>query len=139
MNIQKRCQFCGSIISRNAQKCPRCKEWLIREECEIHQGNGKIISIIAWTLSTLIALIMIGLSDPNNPNDVTGIFAIFFFFIFGISFEIYFLPTRIALNKNHTQLFLVIALNLLLGCTAIGWLVALVVASIQRNGRNSFY
>lgn len=139
MSFQRRCQFCGSIISKNARKCPRCKEWLIREEHENYGGNGKIISILAWAFSALIALVIIGASDTNNPNDVGMTVAGVLFFVIGISIEIYFLPTRIALNKNHTQLFLVIVLNVLLGCTVIGWIIALTVASMQRNGRNSFY
>lgn len=125
----KRCQFCGCIIPETAERCPKCGEWLVREENSRHKkGNGYIVSIIAWVIGFLIFL---GLSAEGcNDGIIWGV-------VVGLIIETYLLPTRIALEKKHTQLFLVIAINVLLGYTLIGWLVALAIASMQRSGRNS--
>lgn len=129
----KRCQFCGCIIPETAERCPNCGEWLVREENGRHEkGNGYIISIIAWVIGLLICL---GIVESGSEQDIGA--GIIMGIVFSIVIEVYLLPTRIALDKRHTQLFLVTAVNVLLGYTLIGWLVALAIASMQRSGRNS--
>ena len=56
------------------------------------------------------------------------LFAIFFFPIFGSGFLFYFLPSIIAAAKSKRDLVSIFVLNLLLGWTAIGWVIALVWA-----------
>jgi Superinfection immunity protein/Uncharacterised protein family UPF0547 len=41
---------------------------------------------------------------------------------------IYFLPTIIAMNRGHRQTGMVVIINLFLGWTLIGWVVALAIA-----------
>jgi Superinfection immunity protein len=52
----------------------------------------------------------------------------FFFFpgFFGFGFVLYFLPSIMALARSKQNLLAIFLLNLLLGWTAIGWVVALV-------------
>ena len=38
----------------------------------------------------------------------------------------YFLPTLVATHRNHHQYLAIFALNLLLGWTGVGWIVALI-------------
>lgn len=56
------------------------------------------------------------------------LFAIFFFPIFGFGFLFYFLPSIIAAARSMRDLVSIFVLNLLLGWTAIGWVIALVWA-----------
>jgi len=56
------------------------------------------------------------------------LFAIFFFPIFGFGFLFYFLPSIIAAARSKRDLVSIFVLNLLLGWTAIGWVIALVWA-----------
>jgi len=56
------------------------------------------------------------------------LFAILFFPIFGFGFLGYFLPSIIAAARSKRDLVSIFVLNLLLGWTAIGWVVALVWA-----------
>ncbi|HWY54728.1 MAG TPA: superinfection immunity protein [Terriglobales bacterium] len=56
------------------------------------------------------------------------LFAIFLFPIFGFGFLFYFLPSIIAAARSKRDLVSILVLNLLLGWTAIGWVVALVWA-----------
>ena len=60
---------------------------------------------------------------------------LFSFFIF----TIYFLPFLIALIRNHTDSTAIFVLNLFLGWTFFGWVVALVwaVKKFDSNPKNS--
>ncbi|HTM40494.1 MAG TPA: superinfection immunity protein [Terriglobales bacterium] len=48
---------------------------------------------------------------------------------FGFGFVIYFLPTIVALVRHKRNVVSILLLNLFLGWTLIGWIVALVWAS----------
>jgi hypothetical protein len=52
----------------------------------------------------------------------------FFFPIFGFGFLFYFLPTIIAMARSKRDSMSIFLLNLLLGWSVIGWVVALVWA-----------
>jgi len=52
----------------------------------------------------------------------------FFFPFFGLSFVMYFLPSILAFARNKRDTAAILLLNLFLGWTMIGWVVALVWA-----------
>ena len=54
---------------------------------------------------------------------------IFFFPFFGFGTVMYFLPSIIAFARNKRDLLVIFLLNLSLGITVIGWVVALVWAA----------
>jgi hypothetical protein len=54
----------------------------------------------------------------------------FFFFPFlGLPFLLYFLPSIVALARSKRDLLAIVLLNLFLGWSVIGWIVALVWAA----------
>jgi hypothetical protein len=53
---------------------------------------------------------------------------IFFFPFFGFGFVMYFIPSIVALARNKRDTFLIFLLNLFLGWSIIGWVIALVWA-----------
>ena len=55
--------------------------------------------------------------------------ALIFFHFFGLGFLFYFLPTIIGVARSKRDLLSIFLLNLFLGWTLIGWVVALVWAS----------
>ena len=57
------------------------------------------------------------------------LFAFFFFHFFAFWFVMYFLPSIIALVKSKRDTLAIFLLNLLLGWSVIGWVVALVWAA----------
>ena len=57
--------------------------------------------------------------------------AIFFLPIFGFGFVLYFLPAIIAFARSKRDTVSILVLNLLLGWTMIGWVIALVWALKQ--------
>ncbi|HXZ31784.1 MAG TPA: superinfection immunity protein [Terriglobales bacterium] len=59
------------------------------------------------------------------------LFALFFLPIFGFGFVIYFLPTIVAVARSKRDTMSIFVLNLFLGWTAIGWVIALVWALKQ--------
>jgi predicted membrane protein len=80
--------------------------------------SGMIIIIVA-----LVAVIAFGLID--NINQIVGL---------GLSLIgllIYFLPTVVALANKKRNSLAIFVLNLLLGWTLVGWVVALVWAFIR--------
>ena len=50
---------------------------------------------------------------------------------------VYFLPTIVASNRKHRQATAIGALNLLLGWTILGWVVALVWALMSQESANA--
>jgi hypothetical protein len=56
-------------------------------------------------------------------------FALFFFHFLGAWFVMYFLPTIIALVRSKRDSLAIFLLNLFLGWSVIGWVVALVWAA----------
>jgi hypothetical protein len=56
------------------------------------------------------------------------LFALFFFHFFGFWFVMYFLPAIIAFAKGKRDSLAIFLLNLFLGWSVIGWVVALVWA-----------
>jgi hypothetical protein len=59
------------------------------------------------------------------------LFAFFFLPIFGFGFVLYFLPAIVAFARSKRDAVSILVLNLLLGWTAIGWVIALVWALRQ--------
>jgi len=56
------------------------------------------------------------------------ILSVFFLPFFGLGFVFYFLPTILAFARNKRDTAAILLLNLFLGWTMIGWVVALVWA-----------
>jgi hypothetical protein len=56
------------------------------------------------------------------------ILSVFFLPFFGFGFLMYFLPTILAFARNKRDTAAILLLNLFLGWTMIGWVVALVWA-----------
>jgi ABC-type transport system involved in cytochrome c biogenesis permease component len=54
----------------------------------------------------------------------------------GVGIALYFLPTIIAFFRGHLSAWAIFALNLLLGWTALGWIVA-IVWSLTGNTRKN--
>ena len=60
-----------------------------------------------------------------------NLLAFFPFPIFGFGFVLYFLPAIVAFARSKRDAGAILVLNLLLGWTAIGWVIALVWALRQ--------
>lgn len=66
----------------------------------------------------------------HAPNDLaTGYLVIFLFF--------YFMPTLVAVCRRHHNSGAIFLLNLLLGWTMLGWLIALIWSATATQGRLS--
>ncbi|MBZ5678541.1 MAG: superinfection immunity protein [Acidobacteriia bacterium] len=55
--------------------------------------------------------------------------SVFFFPFFGFGFLMYFLPSLIAFARNKRDTMAIFLLNLFLGWSVIGWVIALVWAA----------
>jgi hypothetical protein len=62
---------------------------------------------------------------------MTHLFPGFFLSFVGFWFVMYFLPSIIAIARNKRDVTAILLLNLFLGWTMIGWVVALVWAVMQ--------
>jgi hypothetical protein len=61
------------------------------------------------------------------------VFALFFFHFFGAWLFMYFLPTIVAIVRSKRDTLAIFLLNLFLGITVIGWIVALIWAAKHDN------
>jgi hypothetical protein len=57
----------------------------------------------------------------------------FLFLVFAVPTMLYFLPTLVALSRQARGSAGIVGLNLLLGWTVVGWVVALVLACSQET------
>lgn len=60
-------------------------------------------------------------------------YALFFFHFFAAWLAMYFLPTIIAIARSKRDTLAIFLLNLFLGITVIGWIVALIWAAKHDN------
>lgn len=120
----KKCPYCGSDIPVNVKKCKHCGEWLAIQEKDKPKASlhlGIIIEILIGILSIPIGL------------HISADWAICFIIVAYIGLNLYFLPTLIADGKRTQYTLAIFALNLLLGLTVIGWIVALIWALALPN------
>jgi hypothetical protein len=88
---------------------------------------------VLWFVMVLLGILLMAgcwappIGMPHMPNWMWSPFG----FIGGlIGLAIYFLPTIIAVVRKKSNLLLIVLLNILLGWTVVGWVVALVLALV---------
>ena len=133
----KKCPFCYNKIPKQAIKCSYCGEWLTEENkfssCGIGFRNPVVI-----TLSILVLICFCIIQyNTHNPNPLNTL--LFVFIVFGVCGYVYLLPSIIAVSKKHPQALPIIAVNLLLGETLIGWIISIIWANSHRIGRNTHW
>ena len=79
--------------------------------------NPIVIAIFVMTIITIVFFITEGASFKECF--IIGGCCVF------CPLYIYSLPSIVALSKKHPEFFLIFMVNMLLGCTVIGWLLAL--------------
>ena len=85
--------------------------------------NSLLIS--AGDFVALQLVLLNGSTDPADPTGaIVGIVMLLIVLVVGLA--IYFLPTGIAMLRNHPNFTPIFLVNLLLGWICIGWIVALV-------------
>jgi hypothetical protein len=67
-------------------------------------------------------------THPSNLTPIQAVLAVIV--LFGV-LAFYFLPTIMAIKRNSQHKVAVIILNIFLGVTVFGWIVALILASKQ--------
>jgi hypothetical protein len=83
-----------------------------------------------WSGCGFVLIIGNKLITAGGTNSM-HLLAFFFFPIFGFGFVFYFLPAIVALARHKRDAVSILVLNLLLGWTMIGWVIALVWALKQ--------
>ena len=56
--------------------------------------------------------------------------------LLAISLAIYFIPSIVASNRNHKNVAAIVVLNIFLGWTVLGWVLALVWAVMSNQTNN---
>lgn len=105
---------------------------------------GKIVKFWLWVmLGALLIFVpallvaMLHTSVPNwvlaaaNPITLVGVALAIAIAI--IVFKVYFYPTALAKGRNHPQKEAIFVLNLALGWTFVGWVIALVWANTNQK------
>ena len=78
-----------------------------------------------WVLAGVVVLAVVALTLAPRYIDDFGT-TVWAYLIWAVLIAGYFLPTIIAWRRKHHNLGAIIAVNLLLGWTLLGWLIALI-------------
>jgi Superinfection immunity protein len=87
--------------------------------------------MIRFTILAVAAALLPGAALAGT-NDGNGVFS---FLVLGLMLAFYFLPAIVALIREHHQMLAIFLLNLLLGWTALFWILALVWAATATHGK----
>ena len=109
------CPYCKSEINKDVMKCPHCGEWIKNKKPFGCYGK------ISWFVFILSAIIASCVTQNIFAGIGIGILIV-------IGLWIYFIPSWIAELKKHRNAGAIFAVNLLLGETVIGWIIALIWA-----------
>jgi hypothetical protein len=104
---------------------------------------GGIIGLLIAVIGFLVATMLFGIGSENKTVTqvagfcgislmILGGLAIAFLLIYGI-YRIYFLPWHVAKAVKHPQEQAIFVLNLSLGWTFLGWVIALVWANTKQS------
>jgi uncharacterized membrane protein len=129
-----RCRNCGLKFKSAYDVCPRCGT-----PCSPHLDySHEVRSTVSWRplffwIGVLLLCIAVGLLGTNEgaihlPSTKDWLQALNTALLLWFGLVIYFFPTNIAVRHQHTDVKAIFALNLLLGWTFIGWVVAVVWA-----------
>ena len=135
-----RCPFCQEPVLADAEKCPHCGEWLVDESNENSCGCGFANPMVNGIAILSLIILIIGFFIAIFGGGFETFFialAIAIAFCFGM--YIYFLPTIIAISRNHPQRLAIFLINLFFGETVIGWVGSMVWAVMHRQGRHTHW
>lgn len=118
---KKQCPFCCQMIPSNARKCQYCGEWI--SETDNPQELCPGFFVFQSFAYAIFILLTIGFS--LGINLFSGLLIGLCCFI---TYWLYFIPTYVALYREHRKTTAIFIINLILGETFIGWVVALVWA-----------
>jgi Superinfection immunity protein len=88
----------------------------------------ELIGVLAFALVALLTFFGI---NNDNVSGALGLISV----IIG-SFAIYFLPTIVAMSRQHPAQVSILLLNLFLGWTLLGWVAALVWSAMPIKERH---
>ena len=147
------CEFCGKYLCKEHDNpdlfCRKCKAPVntddnFCQECGVmfnlpennteEHTKGNLIGIpynIGIFLTSIAASIAITIFFASG-NELSfgqnlGFFSIIFI-VAEVFFYIYFLPSILAIEKNHQNIYFIYFCNLLFGITVIGWFITLMLA-----------
>ncbi|MBV8470688.1 MAG: superinfection immunity protein [Burkholderiaceae bacterium] len=112
------CRECGHEISTSAAACVKCGAPVVAETTS-HQKPVDAVKLFIYGLALLIFSVCI-IGSPNKEGFAAGTAAMLILYV-------YFAPSLVvnSQSKNRVSVFI---LNLFLGWTLLGWIVALAIA-----------
>ena len=103
----------------------------------MHKHLGIWLTALAlWAGSVTVALadFQAGMDAARNAAHVEGVLAGLGVILLGAT--VYFIPSIVARSKKHKNFSALLVLNIFLGVTYVGWVIALVWALIKEQHKN---
>lgn len=152
------CEYCGKYLLKEHDNkdlfCAKCKA-PVNTDDNFCQNCGAVFNLpdedltdlpkrrniagIPYNIGIFLTSLALGFAimvyAASGKEMTTGDYFIYYAVAFVVSeifLYIYFLPSIIAIENNHSNTFLIYICNLLFGITIIGWFVTLIIA-IQSN------
>lgn len=127
----QKCRFCGKWLNEQMQICPYCKEKIpaSAKKCShcgsvVQRKKSELVKAMSIVADILIIFAGLAVELGTGGSGAGLILAI----VLGVGMFFCFAPTIVANEKMHKQTNLIFLVNLLLGFTIIGWIVALIWA-----------
>ncbi len=90
-------------------------------------------ALITTGVATAIVMIIVAL-HVTGSGSIGSAFALVLFFVFWVG--VYFIPAAVAVSRDVPNAGSVVVINLFLGWTLVGWVVALAMAVRSTQGRS---
>jgi len=120
------CPCCGKPISSTAPACPQCGH-APQSGTTPQSATGLLAAIVLGLLVGGVAVVAFSSYNPSTERNITPAHWV----IIASAALLYFVPSYVAARRRKANSGAIAVLNIFLGWTLLGWVIALVWATAK--------